>query len=1003
MRKLRVISWITILLLIVTVPHSSISEVTVDPFGIAIFSQSGETHETELTLTNHGEEEMGFNLRLLPQFQNDDNLRGGPYRDERGGPDDAGYEWRNDEEDDCPAYDWIDISDFEEVVDFEDMADDTLTGIGEFGFQLEYYGNEFEQIAIFPNGMAVLGEDPGTIVYFYPSGQWQEDLPTDYSDGGATPTPPPNLLCVAYQDLNPQGEDHGHIYFWSDGGMAVCTWQDVPHFQDAQVENDLWTFQIVIFASGLIKFQYAAIGMYDNEDIMIGFQNQDRDLGFTIMRDDFEYLQAEQVVAFGPESAWITWVAVDPLSGVIAGGEDAAVLITFNAEDIEAGFYYARLNIGFDDPDQPAIEIPLMMSVDSPVGGIEGTITNAANNEPVPDAHVVIEQFDFMRITDDEGNFEMTDIPVGGFDLTCTVTNYLPFMIEEIEVRDGEIVNGSMALLHAECNPSNDVREGIVIEIPTNSEETVEFTVSNDGNGDLIYEVERRLLGEANAEPWELRSSYPLGQNLQDSRLEGVIFDGENFYVSGANNWNNNDSSNTIYVLNRDKERIGSFNQPGDSRYGMRDLAWDGELIWGSGEEIIYGFTTEGQVIHRLEGPNDNNSALAWDPDHELLWVCTTTSRDIIGMNIEGRHVYTHEKGELRVYGLAYWPNDPDGYNLYIYNSPPDGSMQIDKMNPVNGDVVNVLELEPDVEGRASGAFITNQLDIYSWVLVSLVNDGGEDRLNIWQLEARDDWFTIDPDGGRIPAGESTDFVLGLFTHGLPAALFEAELVFIHNGVGGETHLPIWMTVTAEDNEPSSFNLVEPENGSAIYIEQVQTFTWEPSIDPDPEDEVSYLLWFRHDAGEFDSISVALVDTFMNVLPDTSFFNVALEAGFTWWVQALSGEYIVECNERFQFILRSESAEEEDNNLPTEFAIQAIYPNPFNAETRISYSLNAASFTHLEIYDFTGRHVANFAYGRQAAGYYRAVIDGSSFASGIYLIRLVAGEEIRTAKLVCIK
>lgn len=994
-----------ILLLGILSPKPTNGEVTVDPHGTAVAIDLEGEHQSaqDLTLSNHGDEGITYGLRIIPQEIQGFNYGLVPSRDGRGGPDDATYEWRDDEEDDCPVYNWIDISEFEDVVDIEEIYDDTCAGEFEFGFTVEYYGNEFDQMTIFPNGMVILGEDPGTIQYFYPQGQWQRDLPTDYSDGGGTPTPPPNLICVAYQDLNPTVA--GNIYFWTDESQAICTWQEVPHFQDANAENDLWTFQVIINSSGLILFQYAAIGIYDNADIMIGFQNEDRDMGFTIMRNDFDYLEAERIIAFGPEDAWITWVTVDPTGGEIGGGEEAVVELLFDADEVEEeGLYYAILQIDIEGADQPAIEIPLLMSVNSPVGSIAGTITDPANqDEPIEGAPVVLEQFGMLRIADEEGRYEMNNIPVGGYDLSCYVVDYLPCFIEDIEVEDGETANGSMALLHAECNPSVEV---INIEVEQDSQEEVQFEVSNRGNGTLTYRVERSLEGGADAEPWDLRQSIPVSEIVNDSRLEGAIFVEGHFFVSGANIMGREDSTNMIYVLNPEGEFVRRFEQVGESSYGMRDMAWDGALIWGSGEQQVYGFNTEGDSITSFEGPEGSLNALAWDPDRERLWITRKTGNTIYAYDADGNEDDRLRLGNrgLRPYGLAYWSDDPDGYTLYIYHDL-DGIQMIYKMNPADGDTIFVQVLEPDEGGRAGGAFITNEYDPLSWVLMTLVGDADQDRLNIWQLEGRRDWMSFEPNAGEIPAEESVQFTFGVNAQGFPPLELGGNLTFIHDGVGGETNIPFNIHVLEiEENEPpSAFNLLQPANNDTVYEDVVQTFSWERSIDPDSVDNVSYRLWFMNYAGP-ESISVALADTFAQVLPDTGIFDTELLGNFSWWVEAISIEDTVECNERFDFILRwSLGVNEEETGLPKEFAIQSIYPNPFNAFTRINYSLNKPGHTLLKVYDFLGREMSAVDYGYQNAGWYRAQVDASNLPSGIYIVRLLAGNEVRTAKLLCIK
>ncbi len=986
--------WTAALLMCFVLQHHATAEVLVEPFGIAVASDSGDTHEFELTIINDGDEEVSYNLSLMTRVW-DENERLGPYRDERGGPDDATYEWRDDDEDDCPGYDWIDITEFEDAVDIEGLTDDSLAGEFEFDFTMEYYGDEFDMISLFPNGMACLGEDPGTISYFYPQmeGQWPEDLPTDVG----VPPPPPNLLCVSYQDLNPSVA--GHMYYWTDDAMAICTWEDVPHFVDAQAENDLWTFQLIVYASGLIKIQYAGIGMYDDADVMIGFQNGEQNMGFTIMRNDFDYLQEERVVAFGPEDAWITWVTVDPASGVIGAGDDEAILVAFNAEDIDPGVYYAILNIGLDLEDQRSIEIPLIMSVDSPVGAIEGIVTDAADEEPIMGAYVVLEPSGLMRTTDNHGRYEMTELPVGIYHLTCDIPDYLPFVSDDIEVVEDETTDGSMALLHAEFNPSH---EEIVEMIPIDEQRRVEFEVSNDGNGDLEFIAERRLPGPADADPWELRQTFAVSELLQDDRLEGIIFDGENFFISGGNRFGREDSTNMIYVLDREGEFVRRFEQAGEAASGMRDLAWDGDLIWGSGERNVYGFTVEGDVEATWAGPHGSTQALAFDPDREVLWLAGITT-DIIGYQRDGEQRFELDRNGMRIYGLAYWEDDPDDFPLYVYHCPEGDAQVIHKINPENGDTMLVRELDPEAEGRSGGAFISNGLDIYSWVFIALVNNGDDDRIDIWQLETRMDWMLLDPLDGIIRAGESGGFTLDLDATGMPVVTFEGELVFTHNGVGGESIIPVTMNVTGGDEPqpPSDFNLLEPIDGDTLYAEEVQAFIWEESIDPNEADTVNYVLWFKT---VDDSVETALADTTLEILPDTLFVEMERPLDVTWWVQAVSGEHTVECLQRFGcWFFPSHDVGDREPELPEEVASQAVYPNPFNAQVRINYSLNRNSQTGLKVIDFTGRMVEALDFGSQTAGYYSAVVDASTLPSGIYFVQLTAGSEIRTAKLLCVK
>ena len=68
------------------------------------------------------------------------------------------------------------------------------------------------------------------------------------------------------------------------------------------------------------------------------------------------------------------------------------------------------------------------------------------------------------------------------------------------------------------------------------------------------------------------------------------------------------------------------------------------------------------------------------------------------------------------------------------------------------------------------------------------------------------------------------------------------------------------------------------------------------------------------------------------------------------------------------------------------------YPNPFNSETILSYTLPTASDIRLEVFTLSGQRVAVLHEGFQAAGYHTVSMDASALASGVYLYRLTTPE-----------
>ncbi len=91
--------------------------------------------------------------------------------------------------------------------------------------------------------------------------------------------------------------------------------------------------------------------------------------------------------------------------------------------------------------------------------------------------------------------------------------------------------------------------------------------------------------------------------------------------------------------------------------------------------------------------------------------------------------------------------------------------------------------------------------------------------------------------------------------------------------------------------------------------------------------------------------------------------------------------------------------------LPDRVRLGQNHPNPFNPVTQIEYALPDAGPVHLVIFDTGGREVITLVDGDRSAGLHKVAWNGTDdqgrrIASGVYLARLVAGEEIRTRKII---
>lgn len=97
------------------------------------------------------------------------------------------------------------------------------------------------------------------------------------------------------------------------------------------------------------------------------------------------------------------------------------------------------------------------------------------------------------------------------------------------------------------------------------------------------------------------------------------------------------------------------------------------------------------------------------------------------------------------------------------------------------------------------------------------------------------------------------------------------------------------------------------------------------------------------------------------------------------------------------------SAVKESVLTPQILVLEQNYPNPFNPETAISYTLPSVQQISLGVYDVKGQLISMLAHGKQAAGSYTVHFNGQNLASGIYLVRLEADNQIMTRRMVLMK
>lgn len=94
---------------------------------------------------------------------------------------------------------------------------------------------------------------------------------------------------------------------------------------------------------------------------------------------------------------------------------------------------------------------------------------------------------------------------------------------------------------------------------------------------------------------------------------------------------------------------------------------------------------------------------------------------------------------------------------------------------------------------------------------------------------------------------------------------------------------------------------------------------------------------------------------------------------------------------------------EQDEVIPTEYALFQNYPNPFNPTTNVKFSLPQASNVKVTIYDALGKEVRTLVNNYLNAGTHTFEFNARHLASGVYLYRIEADNFVKVNKMLLLK
>lgn len=328
--------------------------VSYDTVFISNVSVDNSTLDYEVTLENNTfPEDAAVKTRII-NFRSQDDVSKISSKDNpvevkgvsvrgSGGPDEFGYEWIDSFEPAGPEYQWDDISETgSELTDWQTTgsfdAEDEGYAVINANINFKFYGEVQNTVYVGSNGFI----------------RFTEPTENSYTNDEIPDSDDPNgYISPLWNDLD--GSETGNVYYEEQAGKLIIQYDSWgEYFDDGE-----FTYQVVLHSTGKIMFYYKEL-TGDLTSATVGIENPGGTDGLQIAYNA-EFLSEELAVKI---SADPEWVLTNNHQGTIYNGNEIGIELEFITADYPYGNYSMDMNIESNDPDVPALIVPIQMTLE---------------------------------------------------------------------------------------------------------------------------------------------------------------------------------------------------------------------------------------------------------------------------------------------------------------------------------------------------------------------------------------------------------------------------------------------------------------------------------------------------------------------------------------------------------------------------------------------------------------------------------------------------------------
>ncbi len=716
--------------------------------------------------------------------------------------------------------------------------------------------------------------------------------------------------------------------------------------------------------------------------------------------------------------------------------------MSFNSSELEEGDYLADINIYSNDPDEPVVDIPVMLSVFTDILMTELADTSVYEDsglELALSANYPGYDYAFTASSDTSGVeasvYNDTLILSPGVDWTGTASIELVLTLENSLSE----TTGFNLTVHAVNDPPNaydevyymDEDDSLVTVLPADDGDSL--SGAEDDQGLTFIAITGLQYG-----------SYDLGRT-----------DGQLTYVPNPDYFG---PDSLQYVLTDDGTTAGQSDPLSDTALIVIHTLPinDSPVLESLSDTTMYEDSTLAIVVTATDIDNDELSLEASSSNDEYV---TVEMVDTV------LHISSHFNwnGSVTITVIA---NDNMGRAVDVEEFqltvlPVNDAPYFDNLFALEGVGIE-FELHLfayDIDGDTLSMMLDTDWTYPDWLaldydpfrLTGTAPEPGEFHfplhlsdgqatvtdtfhLSVHYFHPRITAITDVPDdqGGRV----YIDFNRSFFDN--PDATNQFYTVFRLDEVGDST---VWVGVgtgsangnetysfevstlvdsTVEQDGMNEFKVVAFMNEGAFQSESAMGYSLD-NLAPDAPggliadvvDEGIYLSWdicIAEDFQQFNlekSLTYEFAEYETLIITDTSFMDPDYVLNETQYYRLTAVDISGNVSDYSDIVEAAVLALDEDL-IPDVYALHQNYPNPFNPVTNIRYDLPEDAHVMIRIFDIQGRMVKTLVSGQEKAGRKSIIWDatnqiGEQVAAGMYLYLIQAGEFQKTRKMVLLK